>query len=230
MIGNIACHAVIYSCICMIYITNNLYLIYFANRERDLLNHISRDRVSTRILSAKRSRGIHSIKRARGPLDRSSYARKTGTRTRLPTFLIRRYVTLRDKRRRPLRRRSYPRGRAALLCICGAQPGAGGHDYITGRGDPSILGERHVSPISTGPGKHAARKRSYITPAQSGSSLVVGIRTSYLAPGTDLQSSPFPLSLSLALSFLAAMQSSIEDWPSPSSKIPQVRKMGVLYF
>ncbi|EZA56656.1 hypothetical protein X777_02260, partial [Ooceraea biroi] len=77
---------------------------------------------------------------------------------------------------------------------------AGGCDYITGRGDPSILGERHVSPVFPGPGEHAARERSYTAPgAQSGSSLVVGVRTSYLAPGTDLQSSSSPPSLSCSL-------------------------------
>jgi len=84
-------------------------------------------------------------------------------------------------------------------------------DYITGRGDPSILGERHVSPIS--PESTLRAGGSYTAPAQSGSSLVVGVRTSYLAPGTDLQSSssllPLPLSLSLCLSIAA--QSSIKD-------------------
>ncbi|EGI62480.1 hypothetical protein G5I_09160 [Acromyrmex echinatior] len=64
---------------------------------------------------------------------------------------------------------------------------AGGRLSRTGRGNPGILGERHVSPrVLASKGVLCAREVT--APVQSRLSLVVDVRMRYLAPDTDLQS------------------------------------------
>jgi len=90
----------------------------------------------------------------------------------------------RNKRRRrwrALRRRSYSRERS---CFVFAARNRVGNDYITGRGNPSILGERHMSPDYRSRGACCAREVTAL--ARSRSSLVVGVRMRYLAAGTNL--------------------------------------------
>lgn len=70
-----------------------------------------------------------------------------------------------------------------------------GRLYHTGRGNPGILGERHMSPDYRPRRACFARGTREVTaPVQSRLSLVVGVRMRYLAPGTDPQS-PFSLPL-----------------------------------
>lgn len=69
-----------------------------------------------------------------------------------------------------------------------------GRLYHTGRGNPDILGERHMSPdYRPRRACFAHGTREVTTPVQSRLSLVVGIRMRYLALGTDLQSPFSPL-------------------------------------
>ncbi|KYN23057.1 hypothetical protein ALC57_04841, partial [Trachymyrmex cornetzi] len=64
---------------------------------------------------------------------------------------------------------------------------AGGRLSRTGRGNPGILGERHMSPrVLASKGVLCAREVT--APVQSRLSLVVDVRMCYLAPDTDLQS------------------------------------------
>lgn len=69
-----------------------------------------------------------------------------------------------------------------------------GRLYHTGRGNPDILGERHMSPdYRPGRACFAHGTREVTAPVQSRLSLVVGVRMRYLALGTDLQSPSSPL-------------------------------------